>query len=112
MLLHFYTSPCMVFHASLRPALLSVLYSTSPSFRSCLAFSLTWANRGEEVDHGTNSHTHPQQERIINKYGCTLTQSYLVGVDKEQDEEDKFGQKDDQENDEKLEKAKKRVRLK
>lgn len=30
--------------------------------------------------------------------------SYLLGVDKEQDEEDKFGQEDDQQNDEKLKK--------
>lgn len=37
-----FTCPCTVFQASLRPALLSVLYNIKPSFRSCLAFSLTW----------------------------------------------------------------------
>ena len=92
----------MVFHASLRPALLSVLYRTSPSFRSCLAFSLTWENRYEEVDHGIC--------RIINNnYECSFTQSYLVGVDKEQDEEDELRQQDDQQNDEELMKSVKRL---
>lgn len=92
----------MVFHASLRPALLSVLYSTSPSFRSRLAFSLTWANRGAEVDHGIRRHTRPQRETITAIYERWFAPSYLVGVDKEQDEEDEFSQEDDQQNDEKL----------
>lgn len=35
---------------------------------------------------------------------------YLVGVDKEQDEEDQFSQQDDQQNDEKLKKIKRKSR--
>ena len=38
------------------------------------------------------------------KYEWSCEWLYLVGVDKEQDEEDKFGQEDDQQNDEKLKK--------
>lgn len=47
-----HTSPCMVFHASFKPALLSVLYRTSPSFRSRLAFSLTWIKQRWIMGYG------------------------------------------------------------
>lgn len=40
------TSAWMMFQAFLSPTLFSVLYSSSPSFRSCLAFSFTWQMRG------------------------------------------------------------------
>ena len=65
------TSPWMVFHASLRPALLSVLYSTKPSFRSRLAFSLTCSDgEGEEDDvMSPHTHTHTHTRRI---FLCTV----------------------------------------
>lgn len=44
-------------------------------------------------------------------YDFSCAWSYLVGVDKEQDEEDKFGQEDDQQNDEKLKKIIRKRRL-
>lgn len=84
-----FTSLWMVFQASLRPTLLSVLYRTSPSFRSRLAFSFTWSDGGRVCRHSDDT--------IL-----TVTDSYLVCVDEEKDEEDEFSQKDDQQDDEEL----------
>jgi hypothetical protein len=47
-----HTSAWMMFHAFLRPTLLSVLYRDKPSFRSCLAFSLTWGQITQHTDLG------------------------------------------------------------
>lgn len=44
-------------------------------------------------------------------YDFSCAWSYLVSVDKEQDEEDEFGQEDDQQNDEKLKKIIRKRRL-
>lgn len=55
--------------------------------------------------------TYSRRGSFVN-INVSFTQSYLVGVDKEQDEENEFGQEDDQQNDEKLKKKKKSVRLK
>lgn len=57
------TSAWMIFQAFLSPTLFSVLYSRSPSFRSCLAFSFTWQMRGNTTGwlrpgHWLSSLTH------------------------------------------------------
>lgn len=60
---------------------------------------------------GTLTYSRSRWLNMKDNYDFSCAWSYFVGVDKEQDEEDEFGQEDDQQNNEKLKKIIRKRRL-